>query len=101
MVYVDRRAEPQVKLRLSDDKAQTFAAETELLIHSRIPRSQNIQKSKGTSSDAWAEMGQFSIGLPDAVRLPGDRGILVVYYTGQDKDHTDVEWSRITIERSC
>ena len=44
--------------------------------------------------DAWAEMGQFSMGLPATAQLSnGD--ILAVYYAGPETDQTTIEWVRI------
>ena len=45
-------------------------------------------------SDAWAEMGEYSLGLPDAVALP-DGDVLAVCYSGPKADQTDIQWVRI------
>jgi len=97
LVYVDRTGTPMIKMRVSRDGARTFPANTEIVVHQRSVASQTINKQQGDSADAWAEMAAFSIGLPDAVRI-GDGEALVVYYTGPDKDHTDIEWARVKID---
>jgi hypothetical protein len=96
LVYVDRTGVPAIKLRISRDGARTFPATTEILVHQRAIATQTINKQQGDSADAWAEMAAFSIGLPDAVRL-GDNEVLVVYYTGPNKDNTDIEWARVKV----
>jgi hypothetical protein len=97
MVYVDRAAEPVIKMRVSTDGAKTFPAASELLVHKQ-PRlkSQNVNKSSGDSVDAWMEMEKFSLGLPDAVAL-SDNEVLAVFYAGPDSDHTDIRWARIRV----
>jgi hypothetical protein len=92
MVYVDRSAVPVVKARWSSDGGHTWPANTELLVHDRPVRNQTWNKS--SMQDAWAEMSQFSIGLPDAIPLPGGT-VLAVCYTGNSPDHTDIHWARI------
>jgi hypothetical protein len=93
MVYVDRAAEPRIKARCSQDGGRSWPADSELLIHQRAAlRSETWDKR--SMQDAWAEMNEFSIGLPDAVRLPND-DVLTVYYSGDRPDLTDVLWSRI------
>jgi hypothetical protein len=91
MVYVDRTAQPIIKLRVSSDGAKTFPAATELLLYC-FDGSQTWRK--GSMQDTWAEMGAFSVGLPSTALLP-DGDILVVYYAGPHTDHTDIEWVRI------
>jgi len=100
MVYVDRQGPPKIKIRLSENSGRTFPAGTEALIHERASGMQTIRKTPGTSADAWAEMEAFSLGLPDAVRLP-DNTILVVYYSGTDRDHTDLRWARVFGDHSA
>jgi len=94
MVYVDRQGPPKIKIRLSENGGRSFDPATEALIHERASGMQTILKTPGTSADAWAEMEAFSIGLPDAVRMP-DNTILVVFYSGSDRDHTDLHWARV------
>lgn len=95
MVYIDRTAEPVIKLRTSNDAGSTFPVESELLVHrNSLPR-QIVAKDAGDSVDAWAEMSRFSVGLPDAIAL-NDHELLAVWYCGRDSDHTDINWARIT-----
>ena len=42
--------------------------------------------------DAWAEMYQFSVGLPAAAPL-GDGNALIVYYAGPETDRTSIRWA--------
>jgi hypothetical protein len=93
MVYVDRTAAPTIKCRTSVDGGKTWPAETELTIHSRVRASQT--REKRSMQDAWSEMSAFSIGLPDAVAL-ADGGVLVVFYSGEHPDLTDVRWARLS-----
>ena len=92
MVYVDRTAEPTIKVRTSADRGRTWPAETEAVIHGNSAASQTWHKH--SMQDAWAEMAKFSVGLPATAKLPsGD--ILVVYYAGPETDRTDVHWARL------
>lgn len=94
LFYVDRTATPMIKARISQDGGKTWPAATETIIHAPPLRKQSGKK--GTMQDAWAEMSKFSLGLPDAVLIPGTDGeVLAVYYSGPDTDHTDVRWARI------
>jgi hypothetical protein len=92
MTYVDRTAAPAIKCRTSNDGGRTWPVETELLIHTCVPLSQT--REKHSMQDAWSEMAAFSIGLPDAVAL-SDSDVLIVYYSGQHADLTDVRWARV------
>lgn len=94
MVYVDRTDSPTIKVRTSSDGGRTWAEETETIIHQIEIKSQT--RKKKTMQDAWAEMGKFSMGLP-ATALLQNGDVLVVYYTGPDIDHTNIEWVRIRI----
>jgi poly(3-hydroxybutyrate) depolymerase len=96
MTYVDRTDAPAIKCRTSEDGGHTWPAATELLIHRREQtRSQTWDKR--SMQDAWAEMSAFSVGIPDAVALPGESGEepLVVYYSGGHPDLTDVCWAHL------
>jgi hypothetical protein len=96
MTYVDRTAAPAIKCRTSSDGGRTWAAGTELLVHTR-ERTRSQTWDKRSMQDAWAEMSAFSVGIPDAVAIPGARQneALVVYYSGDHPDLTDVCWARI------
>ena len=96
MVYIDREGEPMLKARLSPDGGRTFPASTEFTLDRRQLPSQTWQKRGGDSADAWAELGAFSFGLPDAVAL-NDNESLVVHYTGPHRDHTDIRWTRVSV----
>lgn len=92
MVYVDRTAAPVIKARVSEDGGRTWPDSSELIVHRPESRGQTV--SKGSMSDAWAEMGAFSIGLPDTFPL-ADGEFLVTYYSGTSTDVTDVHWKRL------
>jgi hypothetical protein len=92
MTYVDRTAAPTIKCRTSADGGRTWPAETERVIHDRALHTQT--RVKRSMQDAWSEMSAFSIGLPDAVELPGG-DVLVTYYSGDQADLTDVRWARL------
>ena len=95
MVYMDRTNTPAVKARISEDNGRTWAGGTETEIYLAGTSSQTWKK--GSMQDAWAEMSEFSLGLPTAARLQnGD--ILVAYYAGTGTDKTDVQWARIRVE---
>jgi hypothetical protein len=91
MVYVDRSGPPAIKIRTSADRARTWPESTESLVD-RIPASQT--RSKATMQDTWAEMEQFSLGLPATAGI-ADGDVLVVYYSGPAADQTDIRWARI------
>lgn len=92
MAYVDRTGPTEIKVCASKDFGRTWDRESEVTIYSLKSQSQTWKK--GVMQDAWAEMGQFSAGLPAATSCPnGD--MLVVYYAGPDTDHTDIRWARL------
>lgn len=94
MVHVDRTSTPQIKARLSTDGGKTWPTAHDLLVHERPVHNQTWHKN--SMQDAWAEMSAYSIGLPDAIRLPnGD--VLVVFYTGNHQDYTDIAYARISV----
>lgn len=92
MVYVDRSAEPVIKMRASADDGKTWPDESEITISDTKVTSQTW--NKGTMQDAWAEMGAFSIGLPATATLAnGD--VLVTYYAGPETNHTGIRWAQV------
>lgn len=94
MVYVDRTSTPVIRARFSTDGGKSWPASNDILIHQRQLRTQTW--NKGSMQDAWAEMNVFSIGLPDATRMPnGD--VLAVFYTGDHHDYTDIQWVRLRL----
>jgi len=94
MVYVDRTDVPTIKARASADGGRTWPERSEAIIDRAVIDNQTW--SKQTMQDAWAEMAEFSIGLPANAPLPnGD--VLVVYYAGPKTDVTDVRWARLRV----
>jgi hypothetical protein len=92
MLYVDRTAEPVIKLRVSDDAGKTWPDVSELLVHKPALRKQT---NAGVSmNEAWAEMSAFSVGLPDLRQLPNGE-LLGVCYSGPHAAQTDIRWVRI------
>lgn len=92
MVYVDREAEPILKLRVSSDNGNTWPGDSERELFRLPARTQTEQKS--SMQDAWSEMMKFSLGLPTTALLAnGD--VLVVFYAGPHNDDTDIHWMRI------
>ena len=91
MVYVDRRAEPVIKMRKSSDRGKTWPDDSELILYRASSESQTWNKQ--SMQDAWAEMARFSVGLPATATLV-DGDILVVYYAGTETDRTDIRWVR-------
>lgn len=93
LVYVDRTAEPTITARLSRDGGRTFDADSTLAIHRRsdVGR-QETPENKQKMGDAWDEMYEYSVGLPDTHMLPGDR-VLVTWYTGPNAKQTDIAFA--------
>ena len=92
MVYVDRTTAPAIRARFSRDGGRTWPADTQFSIYeSQLPTQ---TRNKAAMTDAWSEMGKFSVGLPATAALPGG-DVLVVYYAGPETDRTDVEWARV------
>ncbi len=92
LVYVVRKDESGIKLRVSSDGGKTWPAETETALYQpELPP----QSGKKTSmQDTWSEMERFSFGLPATALLPnGD--LLVVFYAGLEPDLTDILWLRL------
>jgi hypothetical protein len=94
MVYVDRTGAPEIKLRVSQDGGRTWPRETEGVI--ARPKLDVQSTTKDTMQDTWAEMEQFSLGLPAATALE-DGTLLVVYYQGPHMDRTQVMWARVAV----
>jgi hypothetical protein len=95
LTYVDRTDAPSIMCRTSRDGGRTWPAETALLVHRR-ERTASQTWDKRSMQDAWAEMSAFSVGIPDAVTLPGNGDeVLVVFYSGDRPDLTDVRWARV------
>ena len=88
-MYVDRGGPPAIKARVSRDGGRTWPTGTEVTLYDSAAGSQT--RRKRAMEDAWAEMGQFSVGLPATAPLPGGE-VLVVYYAGPRADHTRIEW---------
>ena len=95
MVYVDRTANPIIKLRISEDNGRTWPDTSETILYQAETESQT--EGKKSMQDAWAEMGKFSIGLP-ATTLLQNGDVLVVYYAGLETDLTDVRWLRVGVK---
>ena len=94
MIYVDRTAAPVIKARISSDRGKTWPAATEMLLFAPTLSSQTWKK--GTMQDAWTEMSAFSLGLPDAVALPGG-DMLGVFYSGPQPHETSIHWMRLRV----
>jgi hypothetical protein len=92
MPYVDRESTPVLKLRSSADGGRSWPDETELILDDTIAAAQ--QHAKESMQDAWAEMGAFSLGLPQTTSL-ADGDVLVAYYAGPETDHTAIHWARL------
>jgi len=92
MPYVDRERTPVIKLRTSSDGGRSWPDDTELILDDSADRPQQVGKS--SMQDAWSEMAEFSVGLPQTALLP-DGDVLVVYYRGPETDHTAVRWVRV------
>lgn len=95
MPYVDRTAAPIINARLSTDGGRSFQTEGEALIYKFDAGTQTTDNDSTT--EAWAEMEKFSVGLPHTAALSnGD--VLVVYYAGPYSDRTDIHWARLRVE---
>jgi hypothetical protein len=92
MVYVDRTAEPAIKLRVSLDGGKTWPEETEMILYQPELASQSGKKR--SMQDTWSEMEKFSLGLP-ATALLANGDLLVVFYVGPEPDLTDILWLRL------
>jgi len=93
MPYVDRTAAPKIMLRCSSDGGRTWPDDTALTLCDSVVDSQTW-KNKRAMKDQWAEMQQFSVGLPRTAALP-DGDVLVAYYAGPQTDTTGIEWVRV------
>jgi hypothetical protein len=94
LVYVDRSGAPEIKMRASMDGGRTWPEDSQIVLEQ--PRLASQTREKHTMQDAWAEMADFSLGLPaTAVARNGDA--VVAYYAGPATDQTDVKWVRIRV----
>ncbi len=92
MVYVDRKAAPAIKLRLSQDGGKSWPQETEMTLYQPELEAQSGKKS--SLQEAWSEMEKFSLGLPATARL-AEGDLLVVFYAGPEPNLTDIHWVRV------
>lgn len=92
MVYVDRSGATAIRSRISLDGGRIWRDESLFTLYDSAMSSQTIHKENMT--DAWSEMGNFSVGLP-ATGILENKDILVVYYAGLSPDCTSVEWGRL------
>jgi hypothetical protein len=92
LVYVDRTGTPQIRMRASKDGGRTWPEEPQIVFEQPALASQT--RKKLTMRDAWAEMADFSLGLP-ATALARNGDVIVVYYAGPATDQTDVNWARV------
>lgn len=93
LVYVDRTAEPCIKLRTSADDGRYWPAESEQTIFRSARRLENPDSQ--SMQEAWDEMVAFSLGLPATAKLPGG-DLLVVFYEGPTGDRTSIRWCRLS-----
>lgn len=94
LVYVDRSGTPCIKARLSSDCGRSFDPDSEIVIAQ--PQLSGQTRQKKVMEDAWAEMSDFSLGLPATAPLPGG-DILAVYYTGPHRDTTSIHFCRLSL----
>jgi hypothetical protein len=92
LVYVDRSGAPQIRMRASKDGGRTWPEESQIVLAQPALATQT--REKHTMQDAWAEMADFSLGLP-ATALARNGDAVVVYYAGPSTDQTDVKWIRV------
>ena len=89
---MDRTGAPLIKARISADGGRTWPDATETTLCRPRTGKQTVENT--SMQEAWEEMTNFSLGLPATAALP-DGDALVVYYTGPEPDHTDIEWVRV------
>jgi len=92
MVYVERTDSPAIKARISNDAGRIWPQDIELIIYDHKGTQQT--ESKSSMQDAWTEMAKFSVRLPDTASV-SDTGSLVVFYSGDNPDHTSIRWALI------
>ena len=92
MAYVDRTGAPAIRMRTSEDGGRSWPDQTEITLCDSEAGSQRKHKRK--MQDAWSEMRGYSVGLPATATLENGE-VVVVYYAGPDKDHTEIEWARV------
>lgn len=98
MAYVDRTGQPRIAVRRSFDRGITWPKSTELFLTGVSGETRN--REKHSMRDAWTEMTNFSLGLPDAIALPGSK-VLVTYYEGPATDETAIHWALLHVEPSA
>jgi hypothetical protein len=86
--YVNRTESPRIEMRFSNDGAN-WPEHSRIDLHTSDLDSQTLDKS--SMADTWTELGQYSLGLPQAALLAnGD--VLVLYYAGLSNNQTDIHW---------
>ena len=83
-----------MKVPKSADGRITWPEETEITLYQATGKSQTWRKRR--MQDGWAEIAQFSVGLP-ATGAVSNGDILAVYYAGGETDRTDIRWERISV----
>jgi hypothetical protein len=89
MVYVDRTRSPEIRVRTSLDGGQSWPNGSDMLLYKSD--SARPPCSRRNMEEAWAEMANFSLGLP-ATCMTGDNKLLAIFYAGPHKDKTDIHW---------
>lgn len=97
LAYVDRTTVPAIKVRVSHDGAHSFPSDTELMLRQSEIRDRRHSGHQDVHN--WVQdIERYTIGLPDTAPLHDAGEFLVVYYNGQDQNHTDLEWARLRVE---
>jgi len=95
-VFVDRRSNPAIKMRLSEDRGRTWPEAGEIVVYEADIPSQTLAKTN--MQDTLAEQAKFTIGLPSTTCT--DNGdVLIVFYAGTSVDDTGIRWARVNTER--
>jgi len=91
-IAIDRSDRPVITVRTSRDRGRTY--DDELVIYDGDLSKQDSRNM--SMNEAWDEMGRFSVGHPNLIKL-GDGEILAYYYAGNHYNSTSIEFVRISV----
>ncbi len=91
-IVIDRSERPVITVRTSRDRGRTY--DDMLVIYDRDLDKQDSRNM--SMNEAWDEMGRFSVGHPNLIKLQNGK-ILAYYYAGNHCDNTSIEFIVISV----
>lgn len=95
LAWVDRYVTHSIRARFAQRVDAPFLPDTEVVLYEHQAPTRANAGPLADTSEALADQGLWTFGLPYAEHLPnGD--VLVVYYAGS-QDRMDIHWARLSV----